>query len=1004
MSFLDLLVPFSKLLVFCAIVCVVILVLLIPISKRKRATYAVLKRNFVAYFSNPTGYVFICVFMLLSSIAAFWPQEFFSRNLATLDQLNLWFPMIMLVFIPAITMSIWSEERREGTDELLLTIPASDVDIVLGKYLAAVAIFSTALVFSLITNSLVLISLSNGDVDVGLLVATYIGYWFIGLAMLALGMVASFLTSNLTIAFLLGALFNAPLVFLVFADRLIPSRSVAQGLAWWSYDARFSDFGRGVISLSGITFFGLVAIAGVYLSVLLIGRRHWGGGRERKLMSFHYIVRALALIGIVIGVSKFFSYHDLVRWDVSSAKMSSLAPDTKNILNQLDAKNGILIEAFISRDVPQAYVEKKVDLVNMLREFQAQGGSNIEVRVFDDLEPFTDQATRAQEQYGIDAQKVTYQDAGGLRQEDLFLGAAFTSGLERVVIPFFDLGIPVEYELIRSIATVAGDDRKKIGVLKTDVNMFGGFSMTGRMPKELIIEELEKQYEVQEVDPTQPINEDAYDVLLAVQPSSLSPPQMENLVAAIRNGLPTAIFEDPYPYFERSAPGTGEPRRPQGGMFGMGQPPQPKGDIRRLWETLGIDMIGKPAGFGGPAPADVVWQAYNPYGSKLRHEAISPEWVFTSPNAPGVDDKAINVDDDVTSGLEQVLFLYPGAIRNLGAPDLTFTALVKTGDQTGEIGVMELRQNGNNPEMLRYIRQRTDKRYIIGARIRGYLKDDLTMSDAGSPLIAQVAPPPPLAGSADEPSQVSGASDTANPDDEKDQGNTADPNEDGDPSDDGRKPEIHVIYVSDIDVLSSAFIALRANPESEINWEFDNVPFVLNVIDSLAGDDSLLEIRKRKTRHSTLRLVDAKMDEALLEKVEKTEKFEEEYKAAEEEARARLETQKEKEEEIAQLQTAAQASGQGMTPEIYSRLVKLEVDRRRIAQMLEVERERLQRDREQKLSRIDKELELEIRKVQTNYKLQAAFLPLIPPFLVGLVVFWMRNRRERESVGTTRVR
>ena len=184
---------------------VVALGLLIPISKAKRATYSVLKRNFAAYFSNPTGYVFICVFMLLSSVAAFWPQQFFSRNLADLEQLNLWFPMIMLVFIPAITMSIWAEERHEGTDELLLTIPASDTDIVLGKYLAAVSIYTAALMFSMLTNFLVLVSLSLGDVDIGLFISTYVGYWFIGLAMLALGMVASFLTSNLTIGFLLGA-------------------------------------------------------------------------------------------------------------------------------------------------------------------------------------------------------------------------------------------------------------------------------------------------------------------------------------------------------------------------------------------------------------------------------------------------------------------------------------------------------------------------------------------------------------------------------------------------------------------------------------------------------------------------------------------------------------------------------------------------------------------------------------------------------------------------------
>ena len=137
---------------------------------------AIFRRDFVSYFSNPTGYVFICVFVMLSALAAFWPPDFFSNNLANLDQLNKWLPFILLVFIPAITMSIWAEERRQHTDELLLTLPASDMDVVLGKYLASVAIYTVALLFSMFSIYLVF---SYGLGHAGLRVVCRHVYWLL---------------------------------------------------------------------------------------------------------------------------------------------------------------------------------------------------------------------------------------------------------------------------------------------------------------------------------------------------------------------------------------------------------------------------------------------------------------------------------------------------------------------------------------------------------------------------------------------------------------------------------------------------------------------------------------------------------------------------------------------------------------------------------------------------------------------------------------------------------
>src|SRR5262245_3512882 len=194
---------------------------------RMNVINAVFKRNFLSYFSGVIGYLFIVAFVAAGSYAAFRP-EFFANNLANLDQLNAWFPMLLLLFVPAITMGVWADERKQGTDELLFTLPASDLEILLGKYAAVMGIYFVALFFSL---SHVIVLCILGSPDKGLLFATYLGYAVVGSALLSAGMLASVLWPSTTVAWRLGVIWCAVRVCIARAapvlvrgriDRLIP--------------------------------------------------------------------------------------------------------------------------------------------------------------------------------------------------------------------------------------------------------------------------------------------------------------------------------------------------------------------------------------------------------------------------------------------------------------------------------------------------------------------------------------------------------------------------------------------------------------------------------------------------------------------------------------------------------------------------------------------------------------------------------------------------------------
>ncbi|MEZ5358299.1 MAG: Gldg family protein [Candidatus Zixiibacteriota bacterium] len=658
-------------------------------------------RDLRLYFSNPTGYLFITLFIFLSALAAFWQAGFFADNLANLDKLNNVFPLLLIFFVSALTMNIWSEERRQGTDELLFTLPATDLEIVLGKYLAVLGIYSASLLLSL---SHVLVLFWLGSPDIGLMFANYVGYWLAGAALLAVGMFASLLSINATFSFILGALFCAVFVYLPNMDWLGGDwlRMFLQRLSLPEY---FADFAGGVISLSALTYFVLVAGILIYFNVILIGRRHWPAQADGYKMWMHYLVRAIAIVIAAFSIVFIFD-RMAVRIDTTAERIHSLSRETKRLISSMPDDRKVLIQAYLSPETPPDYVEQRANIIGTLEEISAMSGGNIQVLI-KDVTPYSEEAREARDKFNIRAQEVITNEYGRSDRGELYLGLAFTSGANEEVIPFFDKGLPVEYEIVRSIRSVTNSDRKKIGLVSTGLKLYGDFNFqTGQqVPPWRVVGELEKQFELNMVNADEPI-EQVYDALIVPLPSSMTQPQMDNVSAYITAGHPTVLLVDPLPVVDITlSPILPSNMQMSPFMQNQEQPP-PKGDLMGFLMNIGLTWD----------PSQIIWDSYNPHPDLA---ATQKEVVFIG--SGNRNPEAFNQNDAATAGLQEVVLMFPGFIDYSPAASLTYTPLLETGMVSGKVPYQQMVRRSLfglsvNPDPPH---NPTPREYTMAARING---------------------------------------------------------------------------------------------------------------------------------------------------------------------------------------------------------------------------------------------------------------------------------------------
>ena len=896
---------------------------------------AVFRKSFQNAFNNPTAYVFMTMFIAACAILQFsWDDTFFLNNLAELSPLNDKFPLLLLFFIPVLAMNTWAEEKKLATEEFLLTLPATEFEIILGKYFALIAQYSLSL---LLTIPMLAMLYSIGTPDFGMLLANYISYFILGSAMISISMVASILTSNSTVAFILGVVFNAILMYL---GQFLSTLSNIKGFSFLQKIGleeqsgllyQFQENSSGLITLNGLFYFLFIIVIMLYINMVLIKKRHWETGNSQNRMKLHYSLRSFLLIVILISMQKTLSYSAW-RGDLTSEKLYSFSDSSKKLI--ADIKKPVFIEAYISDTVPQNLIETRKNILNTLRELSAVSNGKVQVKIHP-TEAQSKEARSARNKYNIQAQKTKELKDGQVLIKDIYLAAAISCGAKQEIISNFSPGIPVEYELTRTIRVVNESQRKKVGILATDAGLIsskkvGYFQQNSEWQ---IVRELRKQYNITVVDPKSDYPDDL-DVLLAVLPSSLTQKSIDRLENYVLSGGQALILDDPLPIIDpflspnqlsKSArKATAEGQRVNLDM---------KGDIQAFYNKLGIEVEKN----------SIAFSSYNPHPTLANQPA---EFLFMTP-----DQKSFNTDSAITKDLQEILTIYTGHITPLKEAWTTMTPLIQSSAidaGTSPWGThMDMAMGALPP------------RFKDRSKIHNRFKDNI-------PQIVAV--------------QLSGERRYTPEIDDKDKTKEA-------PK--AIQQSINAIVVTDIDFISDIFFKIRRQGHEQFN--FNNVSFVLNAIDTLAGDDSFVELRGHHRHHRTL----TQIDNIRTELVKKKSKI---IQDAEVEAAIQLQS----------AQTALNKKLQNIDAKkelkVEDKKRMLDTVRTHHSELFKVQKAEINRLKEEKIRNAEDLISQTLNENRQKIILMATVLPPLLPFLMGLIIFAFRRQREMSHINEARLK
>ena len=657
---------------------------------------AIFKREFKAYFDSPVAYVFLVAFLVLIGFMTFGVAMFYERRQADLTPFFFWHPWVYLLLVPAATMGTWADERRNGTAELLLTLPITVTQALVGKFLAAWAFISIGLA---LTFPVAITAGYLGAPDWGVVVCGYLGSFLMAGAAAAVGVFASTLSRASVIGFVVSLALVFALMIVGFdpvttavANWGVPS-AIVNGLASCSLLTHFEALRRGVVDLADIGYYvGMIVFMLAAAKTVTDGRRGASKGAA-----------GLVLLAAIVVAADVILANLPLRADLTAERFYTLSDGSKAVLAKLD--QDVTLKYYVSSsaaDMPMQLKTYAARVQNLLKEYERAAGGHVVLEAYDP-KPDSDAEEWAQ-RYGIEPQTVNPFGS------PIYFGVVAVCGDNEQTLAQLSprTESTLEYDVTRLVTRVAWPEKPVVGVMTSLPDVLGGGQMNpmmmqmGQRPPEgwAAFAELGKDYEVRTVATDVASIDDDVKTLVLLHVKDLSDKALYAIDQFVLRGGKLIACVDPFSIKDMIA--SRQKQNPM--MMQMGGGQDGPSTLGKLFDAWGVKFdTSKVTG-----DLEAATKLNNGQGG------VDDNPAFLSLTQANMDQ-----GDLLVSRLTQVMFPFAGAfVFEKKGMDLTFTPVITTSKENAcSVDKMSVQFGGGMKDMIPDGHAR-----VLAARLSGTFK------------------------------------------------------------------------------------------------------------------------------------------------------------------------------------------------------------------------------------------------------------------------------------------